>query len=401
MSENKTLTAVKGIRCSGVRAGLKTEGLDIALIVSDVPGTVSAVYTKNKIIAEPIKVTKKHLKNNTAQAIVVNSGNANACTGKEGTEAAIEMARATAKWLKIKMEDIIVASTGVIGEKFPLNKVTNGIKEASKNLGVCDISSKNAAQAILTTDTTTKKSFATFKIKDKQISIAGIAKGSGMIHPDMGTMLAFIVSDINIEKPLLDKCFKHAVKQSFNMISVDGDTSTNDMAVVLCNGMAKNEMLIDESEQYYNTFKEALTNVCIDLARKIVADGEGITRFIEYHVKGATDHESARKIIRTIADSSLVKTAFFGKDPNWGRIIAAAGRAGVDMDINELDLFIGKHCLLHKGTPQKYNTEAVKKLLNHKKIYVTLNLNRGDLELTGWGSDLSVEYVRFNSAYTT
>jgi len=401
MTENKSLTLVRGIKCAGVCAGLKESGNDVALIVSEVPGNVAAVFTKNKIIAEPIKITKKHIRDGRAQAFVINSGNANACTGKEGTEAAIEMALYTGKLLKINMEDVIVASTGIIGEKFPLRKVKKGIKDASKALADCNVSDNNAAEAILTTDTVTKKVFRTIRFHNKTINIAGIAKGSGMIHPDMGTMLAFVVSDINIAQPLLEEWFKEAVDQSFNMITVDGDTSTNDMAVILCNGLANNEQVKDANDGLVPMFKQALNDVCVSLAKMIVADGEGVTKFIEYNVKSALDLDSARKIIRTISDSSLVKTAFFGNDPNWGRIIAAAGRAGVDIDINKLDLFIGEHCLLLKGTPQKYNTKAVKELLNHKEIYVTLDLNQGDFQLTGWGSDLSIEYVRFNAAYTT
>lgn len=401
MFEDKFITKVKGIKCAGVRAGLKQSGYDVALITSEVPGNVAAVFTKNKIIAEPLKVTKKHVENGRAQAFVINSGNANACTGKEGTEAAVEMARYTAKLLKINMEDVIVASTGIIGEKFPIRKVSKGIKNASNVLAECAVSDNNTAEAILTTDTVTKKTVKTIRVNNKTINIAGIAKGSGMIHPDMGTMLAFIVSDINIEQSLLNKCFRDAVDQSFNMITVDGDTSTNDMAVVLCNGLAGNEQVNNEKDQLYGLFKQALGEVCISLAKMIVADGEGVTKFIEYQVKGASDIISAKKVIRTIAGSSLVKTAFFGKDPNWGRIIAAAGRAGVGLDLNDLDLYIGKHCLLLKGCPQIFNMKELKRELEEKNIFVTLHLNNGAFEATGWGPDLTTEYVNFNAAYTT
>jgi glutamate N-acetyltransferase/amino-acid N-acetyltransferase len=395
------ITFVKGFKWGSASVGLKTGGKDVAVIYSEKPAQTAAVYTKNRVIAEPLKITQKHLENGVSQAIVVNSGNANACTGQQGYDHAVAMAQSTAGQLNIDPHDVIVASTGVIGEPFPVDKVKRGITNSINGLSYEKEAGTGVAEAILTTDTKIKTSTCRFRINGVEVRMSGIAKGSGMIHPDMGTMLAFIFCDAAIEKAVLDSTFKKAVDVSFNMVSVDGDTSTNDMATIMCNGMAGNKMLESADDPGFAEFKDALTNLCIHLAKQIVEDGEGITKFIEYKVVHAGKYEDAKKIIRTISDSSLVKTAFFGNDPNWGRIIAAAGRAGVELDIEKTDLYIGQYKLLEKGKPIAGNREKAKAVLQAPKIFITLDLNAGNAEAVGWGSDLSVEYVRFNAEYTT
>ncbi|MBN2521069.1 MAG: bifunctional glutamate N-acetyltransferase/amino-acid acetyltransferase ArgJ [Bacteroidales bacterium] len=400
----KNITSVRGISCWGAHIGIKASKRDLALIYSKVPAKVGAVFTKNVVLSECVKISKKHIADGIAQAIVVNSGNANTCTGEPGRLGAEAMAETMADKLKIKKEDVIVGSTGVIGRPFPTDIIVEGIKNNIPLLSREQYAGSLAASAILTTDTFTKEGYQSFFIGKKRINMAGFAKGSGMIHPNMGTMLAYIVCDVAIEQKLLQKTFLEAVNKSFNMISVDGDTSTNDMAFVLCNGLAGNREIDNENEKDYKTFKDKLEKLCLHLAKLIVSDGEGATKFIEYKVVGAPDYESARTIVRTISNSSLVKTAIFGRDPNWGRIIAAAGRAGVDFDPDKIDLFIGTRDniqLLDKGMPTYVKLTKLKKMMRASKIHIKLCLNIGNASAVGWGSDLSEEYVRFNAAYTT
>jgi len=399
----KNISSVPGFKCQGMHVGLKSRSLrkDLAIIVSEKPAKVSAVYTRNLVIAECLKLNKLHTANGVAQAIICNSGNANACTGTQGYEGAKSMAKAVSKEFGILDEDVIVASTGIIGREFPTDKVVEGIGKICKIIDNNVEAGKNAAEAIMTTDTVAKEFYAEFEIQGKQIILAGIAKGSGMIHPDMGTMLAFAVSNINIEKKILDQLFRKAINDSYNMITVDGDTSTNDMAVIMCNGLAENIEITDINSPEAIVFGSKLKELCIDLAKKIVMDGEGITKFIEYKIINASNEDGARQIIRTVSDSSLVKTAMFGKDPNWGRIIAAAGRAGVQFNPEKIDLFIGEYQLLKDGQPTHQHLTEVEALLQEFEIYVTIDLKNGNASATGWGSDLTLEYVRFNSAYTT
>jgi glutamate N-acetyltransferase/amino-acid N-acetyltransferase len=397
---NQTITSVKGIFSEGVRAGIKQKGRDVAVIYSESLADVSAVYTKNKVVAEPLKLTQQNLSNGKAQAIVINSGNANACTGNEGMQAAGSMAATVAKALNIKESDIIVASTGVIGEPFPVHQVNKGIQACTKVLSNTEQAGKHAAEAILTTDTMIKECYRELTISGKPVKIAGMAKGSGMIHPDMATMLAFIVSDIAIDKKTLDTMFKKAVDISFNMISIDGDTSTNDMAVCMCNGKAQNKPVMEDDKDAA-VFQNVLEEVCIDLAKKIVQDGEGVSKFIEYEIVNAPNEADARTIIRTVSDSSLVKTAIFGKDPNWGRIIAAAGRAHVPFNVCNTDLYINGYLLMEKGQAVNQYKKEVKKALEEDEIFIKLDLNDGNNHAKGWGSDLTVDYVKFNAEYTT
>lgn len=400
-----TLTSVRGIKCWGAHTGVKSMRRDLAIIYSEVPASAAATFTQNRVVAEPVKISRKHVKNGRAQVIVCNAGNANACTGEQGRLGAEAMVKAAAENLDISPEDVIIASTGLIGEPFPTETVVKGIEENIQKLSDDSKAGSFAANAILTTDTFAKEGFVTFKIGDRQINLAGIAKGSGMIHPNMATMLGFIVSDIAIEPKLLQKTVSNAVDRSFNMITVDGDTSTNDMVAVMCNGMAGNEQISSEQDEGYEAFVEHLDELMVHLAKLIVSDGEGCSKFIEYRAINAKDEKSARKLIRGISDSSLVKTAMFGRDPNWGRIVCAGGNAGVDFQYNKLDLYIGNEeqliQVLERGRPLDFDRNILKHLLKESHIRITLDLNDGKAEAVGWGTDLSTDYVMFNSVYTT
>jgi glutamate N-acetyltransferase / amino-acid N-acetyltransferase len=394
---------VRGIKAWGAHMGIKSKRRDLALIYSEKPASAAAVFTKNLVCAEPVKLCRKHMEDGIIQAIVVNSGNANACTGKKGWEGAVAMAETTAEVLGIPREYVMIASTGLIGEPFPTEKVVKGIKESALKLSDRQLAGSLAANAILTTDTFAKEGYASLELDGIKINMAGIAKGSGMIHPDMATMLAFIVCDVAIKPDLLKKALKKVVDKTFNMITVDGDTSTNDMVGILCNGMAENK-IIDKEDKRYDLFVEHLEKLCIHLSMLIVSDGEGATKLIEYRVEGAKTEEVARKIIRTISTSNLVKTAIFGTDPNWGRIFAAAGRAGVPFDPDKVDLYFGKNRaiqILSNGQPTDHSRTVLKKEMHSSTVNIALVLNEGDAEATGWGTDLSYEYVRINAEYTT
>ena len=401
----KNITNVRGIKCWGAHIGVKSMRRDLALIYSEVPASAAAVFTQNQVVAEPVKVSRKHIANGKAQAIVVNAGNANACTGEQGREGAEAMAETYAEMLGIDKDLVLVASTGIIGERFPTEEIVEGISENVDKMTNKSNAGSFVANAILTTDTFAKEGFIEFDVNGYEVNMGGVAKGSGMIHPNMGTMLAFIVSDVAIEPKLLKRLVKKAVDRSFNMITVDGDTSTNDMVAVLANGMAGNEVLTTEKDSGCKVFYENLENMMIHLAKLIVSDGEGSSKFVQYQVTHAPDELTARKLVRTISDSSLVKAAMFGRDPNWGRIICAAGNAGVPFDYEKVDLYLGDEetqiKVLEKGVPQDYERNYMKKLLRESHIYVKLDLNNGKETATGWGSDLTTDYVLFNSVYTT
>ena len=401
----RNITNVRGIKCWGAHMGIKSKRRDIALIYSEVPASAAAVFTRNVVCAEPIKLSREHIKNGKAQAFVINSGNANACTGKDGWEGAVAMAERTAEDLNIPKEEVIVASTGLIGEPFPTEKVLSGISECVTKLSDRDMAGSLTANAILTTDTFAKEGFLSFEMGGIEIRMGGIAKGSGMIHPNMGTMLAFIVCDISIKPELLDEALRQATDRSFNMITVDGDTSTNDMVAVMCNGKAENPK-ITEMDANYQLFLNHLEDLCVHLAKLIISDGEGSTKLIEYRTHGAKSEEDARKVVRTVSNSNLVKTAVFGSDPNWGRIIAAAGRSGVDFDPQSMDLFIGVELnkmipVLQKAQPVEGVREELKKVMTSSTIIIQIDLNQGEESAVGWGSDFSYEYVRINAEYTT
>jgi glutamate N-acetyltransferase/amino-acid N-acetyltransferase len=405
MEKIQNITNVRGIKCWGLHSGVKSMRRDLGFIYSEVPASVAATFTKNEVVAEPIKLCRELIKGGKAQAIVINAGNANACTGEQGMAGAKAMVKTMSEELKIPEELVLVASTGLIGEPFPTESIVKGIRE-----GVLKLSNKTSAgsflaNAILTTDTFAKEGFAQFDIGDTTINMGGVAKGSGMIHPNMGTMLSFIATDIAIEPELLQQTVQECVDASFNMITVDGDSSTNDMCAVMANGMAENEMISSKKDPGYADFKKTLQELMIHLAKLIVSDGEGASKFIEYKVSHARSIEEARKLVRSISNSNLVKTAMYGRDPNWGRILAAAGNAGVPFDYTLADLYLGtidsNVKVLEKGTPQDYDTYFMKKVLRESHITVHLDLGVGEAEAMGWGADLSTDYVVFNSVYTT
>jgi len=402
----RNLTTVRGIQCWGAHIGIKSMRRDLAIIYSEVPASAGAAFTQNKVIAEPIKVSRENIANGKAQVIVCNAGNANACTGQQGLEGAQAMVKATAKELNIPEDMVLVASTGLIGEPFPTDDVVKGIETNIKKLSSDPKAGSFAANAILTTDTFAKEGYRDFTLDGKQVNMAGIAKGSGMIHPNMATMLAFVVTDAAIAPDLLQKAVRECTQVTFNMITVDGDTSTNDTVAVLANGLAGNEEITDENSANYQEFKHNLTDMFTHLAKLIISDGEGASKFVEYRVKGARTEEEARKLARGISDSTLVKAAMFGRDPNWGRIICASGNVGVPFDYTTTDLYIGSrdedmHLVLKQGKPQDFDRNGLKRELRESHIHVELHLHQGDAEATAWGTDLTTDYVMFNSVYTT
>lgn len=401
----KNITNVRRFRCWGAHSGVKSMKRDLAIIFSEVPASAAATFTQNKVVAEPVKISREHIKGGKAQVIVCNAGNANACTGEQGRLGAEAMVKATAQELNIDEGLVLIASTGLIGEPFPTEDIVNGIHENCNKLSKRSNAGALCANAILTTDTFAKEGFVEFEIDGYEVNMAGIAKGSGMIHPNMATMLCFIVSDAAISPELLDKTVKEAVNKSFNMITVDGDTSTNDMVAVLCNGEAGNDELVTEGDEGYDNFKSNLEEVMVHLAKMIVSDGEGSSKFIEYHVFNTPDEGYARKLVRAISDSTLVKTAMYGRDPNWGRIVCAAGNAGVPFDYGQVDLYIGDEMhtikVLEQGKPLEFDRNYMKKLLRESQLFVKMDLRNGEAQATGWGSDLTTDYVLFNSVYTT
>lgn len=402
---NQNITNVKGFKCWGAHSGIKSMRRDLAIIYSEVPCAAAACFTQNKVQAEPVKLTKKHLKDNTAQVLVCNAGNANACTGEQGKEGAEEMAKVTAKLLKLNPDDVIVASTGLIGEPFPTDDIVEGIETTIPKLSKESKAGSFAANAILTTDTFAKEGFVSYESNGVEINLAGIAKGSGMIHPNMATMLAFVESDVNIDKKLLQELLQYCTDRSFNMITVDGDTSTNDMVTIMANGKAGNKKITAKSDPAYQKLKDKLLELLIHLAKLIVSDGEGASKFVEYKVSKAKNEDIARRLVRSISDSTLVKTAMFGRDPNWGRIICASGNAGVPFNYKKADLFIGDKeelvQVLKEGKPVEFDRNYVKKMLRESHIRIQLELHTGHAEAVGWGSDMTTDYVMFNSVYTT
>lgn len=401
----KNITNVRGIKCWGAHTGVKSLRRDLAIIYSNVPASAAGVFTQNKVVAAPVTLSKKHIKNGKAQAIVINAGNANAATGKQGAEGAEAMVNTLSDELGIDKDLVLVASTGVIGEPFPTDEIVKGIKENVSKLTSKAQAGSFAANAILTTDTFAKEGFVEFDADGYEVNMGGIAKGSGMIHPNMATMLAFILTDIAISPKLLQKTVKDTVDKSFNMITVDGDTSTNDMVIVLANGKANNPEINKKTDPGYKEFEKNLEEMMTHLAKQIVSDGEGASKFIEYEIINAPSEAYARKMIRSVSTSSLVKTALFGRDPNWGRIISAAGNAGLDFDHEKIILYMGSDenilAVLEDGVPAEYNRNYMKKLLRESHIKIMMDLQNGKAKAKGWGTDLTTDYVMFNSVYTT
>lgn len=392
------ITRPKGILASSVWCGIKKKKKDLCLIYSEAPASAAGVFTSNKVKAAPLILSKSHLRKGTARAILANSGNANCLTGSEGLKDAREIAQAVARELSIGQEDILIASTGVIGRRLPVEKVIFAVGALASALG--SSSSTDIAKTLMTTDTVPKEIAVSIKIGSKAVNIGGVAKGAGMINPNMATMLAFMTSDALITPGALKKALKESVDASFNRITVDGDMSTNDCVFILANGLAGNEA-IGHTGKNYGIFRDALTYVSFELAKKIVQDAEGATKFIKVTVSGAKSIVDAKKAAYAIATSPLVKTAFYGEDPNWGRIAAAAGRSGADLDAGRLDIYLGNEKVLGHGTPTGVDKGTLRKLFKKKEIEVSVNLNMGKKSAGLYTSDLSKKYIEINAHYTT
>lgn len=395
------ITAPKGFKAAGVHAGIKKTGKeDVGVIFSTVPAAAAAKFTTNKMAAAPVLVSREAVSAGKARAIVVNSGCANACTGDQGLADAKAMAHTAAEALKLADSEVLVASTGVIGVALPMDKITSGINKAVAALS--DTGHDTMLAAIMTTDTFEKACAYEFTLGGKPCRIAGIAKGAGMIHPNMATMLSFITTDAAIEPAILNKALSQVVELSYNMISVDGDTSTNDMVAVLANGQSGNEPIVNENSQTYQEFYAALQTVCIELAQLIVRDGEGATKFLEINVVGAVDFADAKRAAMAIAKSPLVKTAFFGQDPNWGRILCAVGYSGAQTQPDKTSLAIGDLTIVVDGQAAAgFDTAKLKAIMAAKDIAITVSLGQGDAKATVWTCDFSYEYVKINGEYTT
>jgi glutamate N-acetyltransferase/amino-acid N-acetyltransferase len=390
-----TVTSPQGFLAGAVEASIKSpDKLDLAILYSEKPCVAVGVFTSNLVKSAPVVLSKKHLKGWKAQAIVVNSGCANACTGDAGMADAIEMSRLAADKMGLSLNDVLVASTGVIGVPLPMDRVRKGIRQIvpTKDGG------HKLALAMMTTDTCPKEIAITIESKIGRFTIGGVAKGAGMIHPNMATLLAFLTTDAKVEARFLQSALKKAVANSFNMVTVDGDTSPSDTVVILANGSADTAIINKGNGEI---FQKALDEVCTCLAKCIARDGEGATKLIEVLVEGALSEAQARMAARTIAGSSLFKAAMYGNDPNWGRIVAALGRSGANVDEKKLEVYLNGVCVMKQGSPAHYNEKEMRRSLAGKEVSVKLCLNLARGKAIAWGCDLSEEYVTINSAYTS
>jgi glutamate N-acetyltransferase/amino-acid N-acetyltransferase len=391
-----SITSASGFLAGAVHAGIKgKDELDLAILCSEVTCRAAGVFTTNQIKSAPVVLSQRHLSKGRAQAIVANSGCANACVGEQGLADAVEMAKLTAEKLDISLERVLVASTGVIGVSLPMDKIRAAIpKIKPTNEGGHDF-----CRAVMTTDTSSKEIAVQVDSKEGKFTVGGVAKGAGMIHPNMATILCFIATEAVVSADFLPVALHRAVDGSFNMISIDGDTSPSDCTFLLANGLAGNKP-VDFSNG--EAFQEALNAVCTYLAKSIARDGEGATKLIEVTVEGAEDQVWARQAARAIVSSPLVKAAIHGNDPNWGRIVAALGRSGARVREDKLDVYLNEVCVMRQGSPSPFNkADMISALGNTDNVLIKLRLSLGDGKATAWGCDLSEEYVTINSAYTT
>lgn len=399
---NGGVCAAKGFSANGIHCGIRKNRTkkDLSLIFSSKIANVAAVYTTNLVKGAPLVVTKNHIENGKAQAIICNSGNANTCNAN-GVEIAEKTCELLAKELKIDSKDVVVASTGVIGQEMSLEPFEKGMNALVSGLGD---NSNAAEEGIMTTDTIAKSVAVAFEIDGIECKIGGIAKGSGMIHPDMATMLVFITTDCAISNEMLSKALKSDIQSTFNMVSVDGDTSTNDMVVVLANGEAKNAEITSEGKAF-DIFMKALNSVTIALCKMIAGDGEGATKLIECNVCGAKNEDIAKKVAKSVICSSLVKSAMFGSDANWGRVLCAIGYSKCDVDVSKIDVeFVantGKILVCKNGSGVEFSEELAKQILLEKEVNIDINLNDGTSKATAWGCDLTYDYVKINGDYRT
>ena len=399
---NGGICAAQGFTAGGIHCGIRKNKTkkDLSLIFSEKRAAAAAVYTTNLVKGAPLVVTKNHIADGFAQAVICNSGNANTCNAN-GIEIAEGMSKLVAETMNIRENDVVVASTGVIGQPLDIEPIKNGMESLKNSLGD---NSLDAAEGIMTTDTVVKEIAVSFNIGGKECKIGGIAKGSGMIHPNMATMLVFITTDCAISPEMLKKALSTDIKNTFNMVSVDGDTSTNDMVTVLANGMAGNEEITCDGEDF-NTFMKALNTITVHLCRMIAGDGEGATKLLECQVNGAKSEEIAKTVAKSVICSSLTKAAMFGADANWGRVLCAIGYSGADVDVTKIDVsFIsakGEILVCKNGAGVEFSEEKAKEILLEKEIVTKIELNDGEAKATAWGCDLTYEYVKINGDYRT
>ncbi|WP_070000240.1 bifunctional ornithine acetyltransferase/N-acetylglutamate synthase [Cellulosilyticum sp. I15G10I2] len=397
------ITAAKGFKAAGEYIGIKNKRKDLAIVYSETGCIYAGAFTQNVVKAAPVIWDQKVLESgNKVHAIVVNSGNANAATGEKGFKDTEEMALTTAEAFDVQKEEVLVCSTGVIGVELPMAVIKEGIKKVAPKVSEKLESANNAAEAILTTDTASKTIAIQQNIGNVTVNIGGMGKGSGMIHPNMATMLGFITTDVNITQPMLQKALKKAIDTTFNMITVDGDTSTNDSVLVLASGLAGNALIDTEGEDY-DKFFESLYEVCKYIAISIVKDGEGATKLLEVSLTGAGNFEDGKALAKSVLTSSLVKTAFFGEDANWGRIFCAMGYSGVKFDPSTVDIAVesiaGHVSMLKQGLPVKFSEAKAKEVLQENEIKILITMQEGSTAVTAWGCDLSYDYVKINGDY--
>ena len=395
--------AAKGFLASGIHCGIRKNRTkrDLALIYSEVPASAAAVYTTNLVKGAPLTVTKNNISNGVARAIICNSGNANTCNAN-GIEIATETCNLLGESLGIDSKDVVVASTGVIGQPLDITPIKEGIPKLKNTLN--DNGSAAAAEAIMTTDTIAKEVAVEFTLSGKTCRIGGIAKGSGMIHPNMATMLVFITTDVSISPQMLQSALSGDIKNTFNMISIDGDTSTNDMVAMLANGLAGNPEITSENEDFYE-FMKALNSVTVALCRMIAGDGEGATKLLECKVSGADSENTAKTVAKSVICSSLLKAAMFGADANWGRVLCAIGYSGAEVDVNRVDVSFkssaGEIAVCKNGAGIEFSEEIAKEILLQKEIEIIVGLGDGPFSATAWGCDLTYDYVKINGDYRT
>jgi glutamate N-acetyltransferase/amino-acid N-acetyltransferase len=398
---NNTITSPKGFLAAGLYCGIKKSGkTDLAMLVCPNDAKAAAAFTTNKIVSAAVMVSKKHIKSAEISAVVVNSGNANACTGRVGINNAIKMCAETAKHIETNPHNVLVASTGIIGKQLPIKKIASGIKKAVLKLSASASAGLDFAKAIMTTDTKPKYMARTIEISGKKVTIAGAIKGAGMIAPNMATTLCFITTDAAITKALLGKALKAAVGNSLNKLTVDGHQSTNDTAIILASGLAGNRPIVSQCPRY-KKFAKTLTELCDDLVKQMAFDAEGATRMFKVVVKGAATKADAAKAARAVADYPLVKCAVNGGDPNWGRIICAVGSVGVKLNPNKLSCKLGNITVFNNGSPVKFDCKKASRVVSQSEHTITVNLGAGNYSDFCYGCDLSKEYVTINADYHT
>lgn len=397
-SENDlSLAAPRGFLAGAAHCGLKKTGDDLAIIFSERPAVAAGVFTQNLVQAAPVLLSREHLRFKAHRAVVVNAGGANACTGAEGLADARHTAEMVAEYFHCDDREVLIASTGVIGVRLDMNKIEAGIRLATAELSRGN--ARRVAAAIMTTDTRPKRALKRLTLGGKRATIAGVAKGAGMIHPDMATLLAFVTTDVAISKSALQAALRGAVKQSFNRISVDGDTSTNDTLIALANGAAENAPIRAAAGSDFELFAAALTDVCRDLAIQVARDGEGARKLITIKVRHAPSERVAEKIATTIATSPLVKTAIAGEDANWGRLMMAAGRSGARFDVEQVEIKLGNLTVARRGRGLRFNEARALEILKRDEVTITIDLHQGEAEVTEWTCDMTENYIRINADY--